>query len=357
MHLYISYEVVRYCRKIRVECCVIAGLANIVGVCTKNGWYEGWHRCQHGMERKNVGAGMCMFLDIAKCHCARICDISNCMMVENILCYRSWAACGSCGCYCACGTGTAVITPNLFGVLCGAILCFDREVRSFNRSVACCVMTVSLFCVQIVPFFRVSVPDIMNMSPKTSALPPWTEEDLRKTAPRLPDGGPKQLPDYLQQHGQLDLHQALWMWMGYRQEEWQRADVRVSRLLGKQSGNWYWTLEIILPIAGKPGLEIRGLAHAVARVPSPEVGLVPAAANNVSAVSKEEGNVLSTPPRQQSTKRVLDDAHDDDPEAKRVMRIIESLASSPGNVFSKSPQIGSSAKDASCASMSLMRTL
>ena len=138
--------------------------------------------------------------------------------------------------------------------------------------------------------------------------------------------------------------------MGYRQQEWQQADVRVSRMVGQQSGNWYWTLEIVLPIAGKPGLELRGLAHAVARVPPSVPPPAPAVANNVNENVTDNKVEFSTPPRQQSLKRPMERKFDEECEVKRVMYMIDALAKSPGSMFSKSPQSGNAVVSSSSAS-------
>ena len=127
-------------------------------------------------------------------------------------------------------------------------------------------------------------------------------------------------------------------------------------MLGKQSGNWYWTLEIVLPIAGQPGLKIRGLAHAVARVPPSELRHAPVVANNVNVDVTDTKVEFSTPPRQHSLKRDLDSKYDDECEAKRVMYIIDSLATSPGNMFSNSPQSGNAVVPSSSASSAKPRT-
>lgn len=209
----------------------------------------------------------------------------------------------------------------------------------------------SLLSVQGVLWANCVWAGTINMSSQQSALPPWTEEDIRKVAPRMPEEGPKILPEYLEQQGQLDIHQALWLWMGYRQQEWQQADVRVSRMVSKQNGSWYWTLEIVLPIAGKPGLEVRGLAHAVARLPPHVPPSVPGASSIVSESVTENKVEFSTPPRQQSLKRSMEGKFDEECEVKRVMYMIDALAKSPGSMFSNSPQSGNAVVSPSSASM------
>ena len=157
----------------------------------------------------------------------------------------------------------------------------------------------------------------MPGSAPNASLPFWSEDDIRRNAPRLPSEGPPGLPPYLQQEGLLDLDSALWLWLGYRSEQWQRADVRISHLVGR-TGSWYWTLEIILPIPGLPGLEVRGLAHAVARVP---------AANACRQAGPNDPPPMSgMPPSHAPARRAAEAPHTEEPEAKRRMGEVQGMA-------------------------------
>ena len=108
---------------------------------------------------------------------------------------------------------------------------------------------------------------------------------VRKAAPHLVDEGPCNLPVYVQQEGLLDLDHASWLCLGYRKEEWQYADARMTHSLGKQTGAWYWTLEIIIPISGQPGLEIRRLPRAVGRLAGAPQFCSPIVPNRVGRIS------------------------------------------------------------------------
>ena len=85
-------------------------------------------------------------------------------------------------------------------------------------------------------------------------------------ASQAPPGGPPHLPEYFEAAGELDLNTALWLWMGYRRREWQEAEFRLTRTVS-DTGAWIWGLEIVLPIEGQPGLELRGVAQSVRRLP------------------------------------------------------------------------------------------
>jgi hypothetical protein len=167
------------------------------------------------------------------------------------------------------------------------------------------------------PLCQAPAQEQMQASAPNASLPPWSEEDIRRNAPRLPPEGPRSLPPYLQQEGLLDIDNALWLWLGYRSEQWQRADVRIARLVGT-AGTWYWTLEIIFPIPGQLGLEVRGLAHAVGRVPGASV------VRQTGPPSAPQSSERPPPPAQ--PRRAAEAPHTEEPEAKRRMVEAQGMA-------------------------------
>ena len=180
--------------------------------------------------------------------------------------------------------------------------------------------------------------EIMSDVPPPSVLPPFNEEDVRRRAPRMPVSGPRALPRYLEQVGPLELDQALWLWMGYRSQEWQTASVRIARHIGTHN-TWFWNLQIILPIEGQGGLEIHGLAHHVGRMQNPVPPATPHPCVSAAAASSSRGATvtMSTPPRQAPARSLVIDAEEDERETKRAMRVLEAWENSPGNVFSRTP--------------------
>ena len=193
----------------------------------------------------------------------------------------------------------------------------------------------------------------MSDVPPQTVLPPFNEEDVRRRAPRMPVSGPRALPRYLETVGPLELDQALWLWMGYRTQEWQSASVRITRHIGSHN-TWFWNLQIILPIEGGSGLEIHGLAHHVGRMANPVPPSTPHPLATTAAAASSRGAtvMMATPPRQAPARSLVIDAEDDERETKRVMRVLEALENSPGNVFSRTSLAPSSSQGGNASSSS-----
>ena len=172
-----------------------------------------------------------------------------------------------------------------------------------------CNVMRSCWCSVMPPALSGTCARMADMTPSAS-MPVRFGGGVRDAAPALPASQAPCLPPYLQQDGLLDLDQALSCWLAYRAGPWQQADVRIGRLVG-DNGTWYWTLDILIPIPGQPGLQVRGLAHSVGRLPGASA-FHPAACSNVVPQSVEQRS--QTEPR-----RMAQTGHPEEPEPKRRM--------------------------------------